>query len=105
MGKGAFTIALVVPNFRWSNWDKNTLWHYIPYNLCLLASMVEKSAEVRIVDAYKDNLTQNAFEDTLKRYQPDLVGITCLFDQYRECAHIAAKIAKQQGAKVVMGGV
>ena len=98
-------VALVVPNFRWSDSDKNTLWHYIPYNLCLLASMIQYIVDIKIIDAYKDDLTQNEYEDTLKGYQPDLVGITCLFDQYGESAHIAARIAKGQGAKVVMGGV
>ena len=98
-------IALVVPNFRWSDWDKNTLWHYIPYNLCLLASMVEDIAEVTIIDAYKENLPISVFHDKLKKLKPDIVGITVLFDQYAKSGHYAAQVAKQLGAKTMMGGV
>ena len=96
-------IALVVPNFRWSNWDKNTLWHYIPYNLCLLASSIQDVVDVKIIDAYKENMSEEEFSDRIKGF--DLVGITVLFDQYGTSGHIAARIAKQMGAKVVMGGV
>ena len=38
-------VALVVPNFRWCHWQDFTLWHFIPYNLCLLAAMVEDICE------------------------------------------------------------
>ena len=44
-------VVLVVPNFKWCEWNKNTLWHYIPYNFCLLASMVIDKCDVKILDA------------------------------------------------------
>jgi len=49
-------VLLVVPNFRWCEWNKNTLWHYIPYNFCLLASMVIDKCDVKILDANLLNL-------------------------------------------------
>lgn len=98
-------VVLVVPNFRWGDSDTNTLWHYIPYNLCLLASAVKDLCEVTIVDAYKDNISVKEFHKRLKQLNPDLVGITVLFDQYAQSGHVAALIAKRLGVKVVMGGV
>jgi len=99
--------VLVVPNFRWSNWDKNTLWHYIPYNLCLLAGMVRDITEVTIVDAYKEDLSERDFSKRIKDLKPDVVGITVLFDQYAPSGHRAAKLVKKvnKKIKVVMGGV
>ena len=104
-GTGKGTCVLVVPNFRWVNWDKNTLWHYIPYNLCLLASSIRDLTDVTIVDAYKQDMTEREFSDKLKELKPDIVGITVLFDQYGKSGHIAAKIAKKLKARVVIGGV
>ena len=98
-------VVLVVPNFKWCDWDKNTLWHYIPYNLCLLAAMVEDIAKVSIIDAYKEDLTEQEFSDRLKGEKPDIVGVTVLFDQYAASGHKVAEIAKKLGTKVVMGGV
>lgn len=98
-------LLLVVPNFRWCESDKNTLWHYIPYNLCLLASVVKNMCDVSILDAYKDDLTQKEFLRKLKIIKPDMVGITVLFDQYGESGHIAAKLAKKVKARTAFGGV
>ncbi len=97
-------VVLVVPNFRWTEADKNTLWHYIPYNLCLLAGVIEDIADVSIIDAYKEDMTEREFSKKLKDLKPDIVGITVLFDQYASSGHKAAKIAKKH-SKVVMGGV
>jgi len=100
-------VCLVVPNFRWSNWDKNTLWHYIPYNLCLLASMIEDIAEVIIVDAYKEDLNDKKFMARIKVFSPDIVGITVLFDQYASSGYKVAQLVKKVNKKIktVMGGV
>ena len=40
-------IVLVIPNYNWDKdgndyQEKNILWHFIPYNLCLLAAVLEQ---------------------------------------------------------------
>jgi len=67
--------------------------------------MIKDIAEVTIVDAYKEDLSQREFRARLKSLKPDVVGITVLFDQYAQSGHLAALIAKKLGAIVVMGGV
>ena len=54
-------VALVVPNFRWCHWQDFTLWHFIPYNLCLLAAMVEDICEISIIDANARELSEADF--------------------------------------------
>lgn len=100
-------VSLVVPNFRWAEWDVNTLWHFIPYNLCLLAAMIEDLCEVNILDAYKLNLNEDKFVAELRKFNSDIVGITVLMDQYAASGHKAAKLSKtvSKNIKVIMGGV
>jgi radical SAM superfamily enzyme YgiQ (UPF0313 family) len=100
-------VTLIVPNFRWAEWDVNTLWHFIPYNLCLLAAMIKDLCEVNILDAYKLNLSEDVFVAELRKFNPDIVGITVLMDQYAASGHKAAKLAKtvSKDIKVIMGGV
>jgi anaerobic magnesium-protoporphyrin IX monomethyl ester cyclase len=98
-------VVLVVPNFHWVDNDKNALWHYLPYNLCLLAACIRDIADVSIVDAYKNNMSEETLRVVLSDMKPDLVGITVLMDKYGPSGHTVAKIAKALGAYVVMGGV
>ena len=77
---GKLKAVLVVPNFRWGDWDINTLWHYIPYNLCILAAMVEDVCDVTILDANKKDMSENDFASLIRQLDPDLVGITVLMD-------------------------
>ena len=98
-------LLLVVPNFRWSDADENALWHYVPYNLCLLASCVRDICDVTILDAYKQGLTQAQFADRLAGLNPNIVGVTAMMDKYGPSAHTAARIAKEHGATTIIGGV
>lgn len=100
-------VTLVVPNFRWCDWDENTLWHFIPYNLCLLAAMIEDMGDVTILNAYESNMSEDEFTSALKKLEPDIVGITVLMDQYAPTGHNAARLAKSinKDILVIMGGV
>ena len=100
-------LLLVVPNFRWCVGDKNTYWHYIPYNLCILASMVKDICNIKIIDAYNENLTKDQFSEMVRKSNPDVVGITVLMDQFAGAGHNAAEIVKSINPKinVIMGGV
>ncbi len=100
-------VALVVPNFYWCDWDINSRWEFIPYNLCILAGMIKDSCEVVIIDANHENMTEQQLVDSIKSFNPDVVGLTVLMDQYGPAGHYAAKIIKENDAtiKIVMGGV
>lgn len=107
MIKNDLKVLLVVPNFRWADWDANTLWHYIPYNLCLLASMIRDICNVRIFDANIDDLTENDLMNEIKKYNPNIIGITVLMDQYGKSGHVVAKITKKVNESIItiFGGV
>lgn len=100
-------IALVVPNYRWSQRDERFLWKVIPYNLCLIAAMLRDDYEVRIIDAYAENMDEDSFKNIIGAFEPDVVGITVLMDQCAPAGHLAAKFVKSvdRDIKVVMGGV
>ena len=100
-------VVLVVPNFRWCEWDENTLWHFIPYNLCLLGAMIEDICDIHILDAYVTNMNENNFKQALKDLNPDVVGVTVLMDQYAPSGHTACQLTKSvnKNIRVIIGGV
>ncbi|NJF26038.1 B12-binding domain-containing radical SAM protein [Thermococcus sp. Bubb.Bath] len=76
-----------------------------PLGLAYLASMVRGDHDVRIIDGIAEELT---FEDVmriLKKYDPDVVGITATTSAMYD-AYAVAKIAKNlnENVFVVMGG-
>ncbi len=102
-----YKLVLVVPNLRWCKGDESTFWHFIPYNLCLLAAMVEDLCRVEIIDAYSDDLTESELLSVLKKAEPDVVGITVMMDQFADAGHLVCDLVKSwmPSVQVVMGGV
>lgn len=101
-------ILFIVPNFNWIDEDVNALWDLFPWNLCQLAAMVKPFCkDVKIIDAYKKNLSIREVEQSIKDFKPDVTGITVLMDQYAKAGHMAAKIVKDfsKDIKTVIGGV
>jgi radical SAM superfamily enzyme YgiQ (UPF0313 family) len=100
-------IFLVVPNFRWRGLDDITYWHFVPYNLCLIAAMIDKRYDIQIIDANFKNFTEEEFKQIIKNESPDLVGITVLMDQYGTTGHTVARIVKEVNPQIitVIGGV
>ncbi len=100
-------VLLALPNFRWREAMENILWHYVPYGLCMLASVIEDKYEVKVIDAYKENLTQEEFSKRIAKERPDAVGLTVLMDYFGRTLHQAASIVKSVDSKipVVVGGV
>ncbi len=100
-------VVLVVPNFYWVDSDANALWEYFPYNLCILAAMIEDICDVSILDAYEHNMSEDQLKKELEKLNPDVVGITVLMDQYASAGHKVAEIAKSlnKATKVIIGGV
>ena len=93
-------VALVLPNMQWCEWDENTLWHYIPYNLCILAAMILEDYEVSIIDANVEHMSESHYLKALEELQPDAVGITVMMDQYADAGHRAAELTKQFNLEV-----
>ena len=101
-------ILFLMPNFHWIDEDVNALWDLVPWNLCQIAAMVEDiSSEVKIIDAYKDNISKEELAKQISKFNPDIVGITVLMDQYGEAAHITTKLVKEVSKNIitVLGGV
>ena len=76
-----------------------------PLGLAYLASMVRDEHDVRIVDSLAENYTYEDVERIIKKYDPDVVGITSTTSMIPD-AYIVAKMAKRinENVKVVMGG-
>ena len=101
-------IVLALPNFRWREARENIMWHYIPYGLCMLAAVLEKTGKynISIVDAYKENLSRLEFAERIKNLSPNVVGLTILMDYFGVTLHMAAEIIKMSNdnIQVVAGG-
>ncbi|MFH1607985.1 MAG: radical SAM protein [archaeon] len=100
-------VVLMYPNPKWAEFMERTSWIMHPYNLCLIAAMVEKDYDVKIIDANLDNLSVEDFSESIRNMQPDIVGISTITNEYTASALIAAKTIKETSpnTKVVLGGV
>lgn len=100
-------VVLIVPNFKWTSLAAQFLWHYLPYNLCLLAAMVEDDCEVSIVDAFAKDLSREDLGALLQKERPDVVGATVLMNQCATAGHETLALAKQvlPGCRTILGGV
>ncbi|WP_297500072.1 radical SAM protein, partial [Thermococcus sp.] len=76
-----------------------------PLGLAYLASMVREEHEVRIIDGIAEDLTFEGVMRIIKRYDPDMIGITATTSAMYD-AYTVAKIAKNlnENVFVVMGG-
>ncbi|HDD57116.1 MAG TPA: radical SAM protein [Thermoplasmatales archaeon] len=76
-----------------------------PLGLAYLASMIREEHEVRIVDSLTENFTYNDVEKVIKRYDPDVIGITSTTSMIPD-AYAIAEVAKiyNENVKIVMGG-
>lgn len=71
------------------------------------ASLRQKGYEVKILDCLKTperQLTDQEIKEEINRFDPEVVGISCMFTTYAEDAHRIAKIAKESKRTVVFGG-
>lgn len=100
-------LCLVYPNQRWLKDDANTVWDLNPVTLCLLATMVKDLVEIKIIDAQFYNMTQEDFQEELKLFSPDFIGISILSSEYEETLNITLDIAKHLNENIITiaGGV
>ena len=76
-----------------------------PLGLAYLASMVRGEHDVRIVDSLAEDYNYGDVKRIIKKYDPDVVGITSTTSMIPD-AYAIAKIAKRynENVKIVMGG-
>ncbi len=76
-----------------------------PLGLAYLASMVREEHNVKIVDSLAEDLGYEDVKKIIKRYDPELIGLTATTSMVPD-AYIVAKMAKRYNpdVKVVMGG-
>ncbi len=100
-------VVFTYPNFNWQKDVGYTKWDIHPYNICLLASIIRDEFDVKIIDANIDNLSKEEFARQLLEYNPKVLGISLITNEYAESGLIAAKIAKETipGIIVIIGGV
>jgi len=76
-----------------------------PLGLAYVASILEREGEeVKIVDSLVDNLTFDDVKKRISAWNPDLVGVSSTTSNIYDALKVA-KIAKDLGCKVVLGGV
>ncbi len=76
-----------------------------PLGLAYLASMVRDEHDVKIVDSLAENLSFEDVRKIIKKYDPDLVGITSTTSMIPD-AYKVSRMAKEhnENVKIVMGG-
>jgi radical SAM superfamily enzyme YgiQ (UPF0313 family) len=99
-------ILLIKPNFRSIGWDFYNM-DFPPISLTYIAAYLEDlPVDVQILDSKVENLNHNQIKNRIKRYNPDIVGISVFVSAaIKECYRIAQSV-KEIGLDipVVFGG-
>jgi len=99
-------ILLIKPNYRTTGWDYYNM-DFPPINLTYIASyLTDLDVEVEILDTKVKNLNYNQIKKRIKKFNPDLVGISVFVSAALEVSNSIAKIVKEVNSKciVVYGG-
>ena len=75
--------------------------------MCLLAAMIRDLVDVKIIDAQLYNLSVEDFKETVRVYQPDIVGISLLSSEYADMGNTTADAVKEVSKDIITiaGGV
>ncbi|MEW5723203.1 MAG: radical SAM protein [Thermodesulfobacteriota bacterium] len=97
-------ILLINLNTRWFGLK---FWFDIPYGLCILRAALKKDHQVRLLDANLLDLDEEGLMNTVRDYEPDVVGISCLSMEYRKTLFRTARLVKKARpfTPVVVGGI
>lgn len=101
-------VMLVLPNHHWATADEHyTMWLVHPTQICLLAGQIEDKYDVKIVDCIIDDLTEQEFENIVRKEKPDVVGMSNFTHEYSKAGHQGLNIAKKINPNIItfMGGV
>lgn len=75
-----------------------------PLGLEIIGTYIADIADVRIIDCILYEIDINSLKDIIAEYCPDYVGISCCYTFQIEYTLKIARIAKELGAKTVLGG-
>ncbi len=100
-------VVLTYPNQKWCKEDVVTNWNLPPYTLCLLGTMIQDDYEVKIIDAQFYNMTKDQYQEEIRKFNPDVVGISILTSEYAPMMDIAADYIKEVNPEIIVlaGGV
>ena len=119
MNKEIKKILLVVPPYTILRTEPKTA--HVPLGLTYIAANIEKDYSVKILDTHAEGfnseypvgkdrfrygLTFEEIAERIKDYQPEVVGVSCLFDTQSGNSHKVLGIAKSVNPQIitVMGG-
>jgi len=97
-------ILLTQPNYAWLS--KRT-WQFPPYTLCLLRAVIKDQAEAIVFDPNFKNLSEEETISFLKKFKPDLVGVSSISTEYFNVTRHTIDIIRKHLPEVVivLGGV
>lgn len=80
---------------------------YVRLSLATLAGYLRPHGyDLNCVDAKFERLDHDAVLERVRRYQPDLVGLTAFTNEVKPCAEVARRIRRElPGVRIVLGGV
>jgi len=98
------SLLFIIPNSRWLGASG---WELYPYNVCLLAAVLEPAYRVDIMDCNVDDIPFEEALAAIAQRKPDYAGISCLAVEYSRHAHALAEGLKRvlPDTPVVLGGV
>ena len=99
-------ILLIKPNYRTTGWDYYNM-DFPPINLTFIASyLTDLDVEVEILDTKVKDLNYNQIKKRVKKFNPDLVGISVFVSAAIKVSNNIAKIVKEvsPNCTVVYGG-
>ncbi|MFX1277037.1 MAG: B12-binding domain-containing radical SAM protein [Promethearchaeota archaeon] len=99
-------ILLVKPNYRSNGWDYYNL-DFPPINLTYIASYLsDLDVQIEILDTKVNNMNSKQIRKKIKKFKPDLVGITVFVSAALKASENIAVIVKEldPNCKVVCGG-
>src|SRR3989344_4334594 len=83
------------------------MWLIFPTQICLIAAQIEDKYEVKIVDCIIDDLSEQEFEEIVRKEKPDVVGLSNFTHEFSKSGHKAVNIVKSinPSTTTIMGGV
>ncbi|MHA1492057.1 MAG: B12-binding domain-containing radical SAM protein [Promethearchaeota archaeon] len=99
-------ILLIKPNYRTKGWDYYNM-DFPPINLTYIASyLIDLNLEVKILDAKVNDLNYAQIKKEIKRFNPDLVGVSVFVSAAINISNDIARIVKEinPNCMVVFGG-
>lgn len=98
------SLLFIIPNSRWLG---SSGWELYPYNVCLLAAVLQPEYRVEILDCNVDDIPLDQALARIALQRPDYAGISCLAVEYSRHAHALAEGIKTMlpDTPVILGGV